>query len=94
MPYSERSRCVRWRLGRLPGGQPKSCTKHPDRSLSKKYAIQCLDMRQNLQMPTTIEDSLPFLLNLLPTRFTFGGLLGYHSFCAALFMAIPLEIYF
>ncbi|EIE76153.1 hypothetical protein RO3G_00857 [Rhizopus delemar RA 99-880] len=35
MSYSERSRCVHWRLGWSPGNQPKPCHKHPDRSHSK-----------------------------------------------------------
>jgi hypothetical protein len=35
-------------------------------TLSKKHVIQCLDMHRRLKMPTTIEDPLSFLLNLLP----------------------------
>ena len=37
---------------------------------------------------------LPFFLWLWSRSFTFGDLLGYHSFYAALFMATSLEIYF
>ena len=57
---------VRWKLGWLPGDQPKPCPKHPDCTLSKKHVIQCLDMHRRLKMPTTIEDPSSFLLNLLP----------------------------
>ncbi|EIE82274.1 hypothetical protein RO3G_06979 [Rhizopus delemar RA 99-880] len=66
--YSEISRCIRWRLDWLPGSHPKPCPKHPDSSLSKKHAIQYLGMLQMLQVPITIENPSPFLLNLLPTR--------------------------
>lgn len=37
-------------------------------SLSAKHSIQCLDVHRWLQMPTTMEDPLTFLLNLLSTR--------------------------
>ncbi|KAL4214188.1 hypothetical protein AB4K20DRAFT_1792719 [Rhizopus microsporus] len=68
MSKSERSRCIRWRLGWLPGGKPRPCPKHPTQLLSKKHAISCLDMHQRLFMPETIRDPLSFLLNILPLR--------------------------
>lgn len=68
MSYSERSRCVCWKLDWPLGSQPKPCLKHHDSSLSKKHTIQCLDMHRRLQRPTTIEEPMSFLLNLLPTR--------------------------
>ncbi|ORE06615.1 hypothetical protein BCV72DRAFT_328256 [Rhizopus microsporus var. microsporus] len=68
MSKSERSRCIRWRLGWLPGGKPRSCLKHPTQQLSKDHAISCLDMHRRLFMPETIRDPLSFLLNMLPLR--------------------------
>ncbi|ORE04554.1 hypothetical protein BCV72DRAFT_251175 [Rhizopus microsporus var. microsporus] len=50
MSKSECSRCIRWRLGWLPGGQT---------------SIICLDMHRRLFMLETIRDPLPFLLNML-----------------------------
>ncbi|ORE06314.1 hypothetical protein BCV72DRAFT_329003 [Rhizopus microsporus var. microsporus] len=59
MSKSERSRCIRWKLGWLPGGKPRPCPKHPTQQLSKNHAISCLDMHRYL---------LSFLLNTLPLR--------------------------
>ncbi|KAG1638458.1 hypothetical protein G6F44_008811 [Rhizopus delemar] len=39
MSKSERSRCIRWRLGWLPGGKPRPCPKHPMQQLSKNHVI-------------------------------------------------------
>ncbi|KAG0750055.1 hypothetical protein G6F62_001504 [Rhizopus arrhizus] len=64
----ERSRCIRWRLGWLPGGAPKSCPNHANNNLSRRHAISCLNMHHRLCMPETIADLIPFLLNMLPTR--------------------------
>jgi hypothetical protein len=50
----------------MPGDQPKLCPKHPDRFLSRKHAMQCLDMHQSLQMSTAIGDPLSFLLSHYP----------------------------
>ncbi|KAG0968919.1 hypothetical protein G6F31_002361 [Rhizopus arrhizus] len=66
MSMSERSRCIRWRLGWLPGGKPWPCPKQPTQQLSKNHAINCLDMHRRLFMPETIRDPLSFLLNVLP----------------------------
>ncbi|KAG1540170.1 hypothetical protein G6F49_012192 [Rhizopus delemar] len=68
MSKSERSRCIRWRLGWLPGGKPRPCPKHPMQQLSKNHAINCLDMHRRLFMPETVQDPLSFLLNMLPLR--------------------------
>ncbi|CEG82454.1 hypothetical protein RMATCC62417_16523 [Rhizopus microsporus] len=68
MSKSERSRCMRWRLGWLPGGKPRPCPKHPTQLLSKNHAISCCDMHRRLFMPETIRDPLSFLLNMLPLR--------------------------
>jgi hypothetical protein len=38
MSRAERSRCIRWRLGWLPGGKPKPCPHHPDFFLTKSHA--------------------------------------------------------
>ncbi|KAG1167700.1 hypothetical protein G6F36_012458 [Rhizopus arrhizus] len=68
MSKSERSRCIRWRLGWLPDGKPRPCPKHPMQQLSKNHAINCLDMHRRLFMPKTAQDPLSFLLNMLPLR--------------------------
>ncbi|KAG1546448.1 hypothetical protein G6F49_010495 [Rhizopus delemar] len=68
MSYAERSRCIRWRLGWLPGGKPHPCPKHPTLKFTRKHAITCLNMHQRLYMPKTITDPLSFLLNMLPSR--------------------------
>ncbi|KAL4210254.1 hypothetical protein AB4K20DRAFT_1968358 [Rhizopus microsporus] len=65
---SLRGRCIRWRLGWLAGGKPRLCPKHPTQLLSKKHAVNCLDMHRHLFMPDTIRDPLSFLLNMLPLR--------------------------
>ncbi|PHZ13715.1 uncharacterized protein RHIMIDRAFT_236769 [Rhizopus microsporus ATCC 52813] len=64
----QRSRCVRWRLGWLPGGKPRPCPKHPMQQLSKNHATSCLDMHRRLSMPATIRDPLSFIPNMLPLR--------------------------
>ncbi|KAG0765772.1 hypothetical protein G6F57_002471 [Rhizopus arrhizus] len=58
--HKERSRCIRWRLGWLPGGAPKLCPRHPNTNLS--------NMHHRLCMPETIADPISLLLNMLPTR--------------------------
>ncbi|CEP19753.1 hypothetical protein [Parasitella parasitica] len=68
MTQCERSRCLRWRLGWLPSDYSTVCPLHPNRSLTKSHAIQCLRMHHRLMMLETIDDPLSFLLNLLPTR--------------------------
>ncbi|KAG1052342.1 hypothetical protein G6F43_005515 [Rhizopus delemar] len=68
MFYAERSRCIRWRIGRLPGGKPHPCPEHPKLKSTRKHAITCLNMHQRLYMPVTITDPLSFLLNMLSSR--------------------------
>ncbi|KAG0780743.1 hypothetical protein G6F29_012320 [Rhizopus arrhizus] len=68
MTHEERSRCLRWRLGWLPGGAPKPCPRHPNNNLSRRHAISCLNTHRRLCMPETIADPISFLLNMLPTR--------------------------
>ncbi len=66
MTTSERSRVLRWRLGWLPGGKPKECIFHPSHNWSRQHAIECLHVHHRLYMPTSVEDPISFLLNLLP----------------------------
>ncbi|KAG1398481.1 hypothetical protein G6F60_008338 [Rhizopus arrhizus] len=68
MSKSERSRCIRWRLGWLPGGRYKDCPRHPGQPFTKAHTIHCLQMHRRLMMPETISDPLSFLLNMLPTK--------------------------
>ena len=69
MTKHERSRCVRWRLGWLPLGKPQACPFHPHTLFTRSHSFSCLDMHHRLQMPTSIEDPLSYLLNCLPTAF-------------------------
>ncbi|KAG0733323.1 hypothetical protein G6F23_013460 [Rhizopus arrhizus] len=46
MSKSERSRCIRWRLGWLPGGRYKACPRHPGQTFTKAHTIHCLQMHQ------------------------------------------------
>ncbi|KAG0794063.1 hypothetical protein G6F21_003144 [Rhizopus arrhizus] len=66
MTCSERSRVLRWRLGWLPGGKPKECIFHPSHNWSRRHAFDCLHVHHRLYLPRSIEDSISFLLNLLP----------------------------
>ncbi|KAG0943531.1 hypothetical protein G6F57_003911 [Rhizopus arrhizus] len=68
MIHEESSRCLRWRLGWLPGGAPKPCPRHPNNNLSRRHAISCLNTHRRLCMPETTADPISFLLNVLPTR--------------------------
>ncbi|KAG1555955.1 hypothetical protein G6F49_006702 [Rhizopus delemar] len=65
---TERNRCVRWRLGWLPGGKLEPCPSHPTQIPTRQHVIRCLDMHHRLQMPETVQDPLSFLLNKLPNR--------------------------
>lgn len=66
MTCSERSRVLRWRLGWLPGGKPKECIFHPQHNWSRRHAFECLHIHHRLFLPSSIEDPISFLLNLLP----------------------------
>ncbi|KAG1149791.1 hypothetical protein G6F37_009187 [Rhizopus arrhizus] len=61
MTRTERNKCVRWRLGWLPGGKLELCPRHPTQILTKQHAIKCLDMHSRLQIPETVQDPLLFL---------------------------------
>ncbi|KAI8967869.1 hypothetical protein BDF20DRAFT_828855 [Mycotypha africana] len=68
MPFIERSRCLRYRLGWLPNNYSAHCLHHPSRTLTKDHAIECLNMHNRLQLPHDISDPISHLLNQLPTR--------------------------
>ncbi|KAG1057486.1 hypothetical protein G6F43_000685 [Rhizopus delemar] len=68
MTHEERSRCIRWRLGWLPGGALKPYPYHPNNNLSRRHAISCLNMHRRLCMPETIAGPISFFLNMLLTR--------------------------
>ena len=68
MTHIERSRCIRWRLGWLPGGKPKECILHPGQHWSRRHLFECLHVHDRLFLPSTIDDPISFLLNLLPLR--------------------------
>ncbi|ORE09469.1 hypothetical protein BCV72DRAFT_319502 [Rhizopus microsporus var. microsporus] len=68
MHHFGKRRCIRWRLGWLPGGKPQTCPKHPTQQLSKDHTISCLDMRQCLLMSETIRYQLSSLLHMLSLR--------------------------
>ncbi|KAI7848512.1 hypothetical protein BDC45DRAFT_450067, partial [Circinella umbellata] len=40
----ERSRCLRWRTGWLPGGKPKPCIKCNNTTYTKSHATNCLNL--------------------------------------------------
>ncbi|EIE83594.1 hypothetical protein RO3G_08299 [Rhizopus delemar RA 99-880] len=42
MTKTERNRCVRWRLGWLPGGKLEPCPRHPIQMLTKQHASKIL----------------------------------------------------
>ncbi|KAG0756959.1 hypothetical protein G6F29_009848 [Rhizopus arrhizus] len=68
MAHEKRNRCLRWRLGCLPGEAPKPCPRHPSNNLSRRHAISCLNTHPRLCMPETIADPISFFLNMLPTH--------------------------
>lgn len=43
MTHIERSRCIRWRLGWLPGGKPKPYPRYSHQRLTKTHSIHCLN---------------------------------------------------
>ncbi|KAG1507995.1 hypothetical protein G6F47_008715 [Rhizopus delemar] len=76
MTSIERSRVVRWRLGWLLGGVPKSCIYHPTDMLTHSQATWRLHKHHRLQMPSTEPDPLSLLLNKLPTKHKNRALAG------------------
>jgi hypothetical protein len=69
MTRIEPSRCVRWRLGWLPGGVSRPHPLHPSQALIKFHYIHCLNMQRRLQLPETVSDHLSFLLNKSLTEY-------------------------
>ena len=67
MPNKERSCCIRWRLGWLPGGRPIPCPNCTLQLFTKKHAIICLRMHHRLRVPPqTHDDPLFYAINQLP----------------------------
>ena len=64
----ERSRVLRWRLGRLPDGKPKPWLYHPNNGFARAYSIKCLDMHRCLQLPISVKDLVSFILNKFPPK--------------------------
>ncbi|CDH60968.1 hypothetical protein RO3G_09771 [Lichtheimia corymbifera JMRC:FSU:9682] len=68
MSKRERSRCVRWRLGWLPGGKPTKCPHcNTTNRTTREHLIQCLQVHQQLAVPPTTKDPISWMLNQLPT---------------------------
>ncbi|KAG2228052.1 hypothetical protein INT45_012076, partial [Circinella minor] len=69
MPMSnkDRSRCIRWRIGWLPGGKPKQCIKCNNSTFTKYHATYCLSLHQQLNINQRhTNDPLSSFLNKLP----------------------------
>ncbi|KAI9275622.1 hypothetical protein BDA99DRAFT_431142 [Phascolomyces articulosus] len=67
MKKKERSRCIRWRIGWLPGGKSKTCITCKRATLTKKHAITCLRPHNCLNIPRQrTDDPIPSFLNKLP----------------------------
>ncbi|KAI7858118.1 hypothetical protein BDC45DRAFT_412646, partial [Circinella umbellata] len=67
MSRKERSRCIRWRLGWLPGGKVKSCKTCGFANFHKKHALSCLNVHDRLNIQDhNITDPISHLLNQLP----------------------------
>ncbi|KAG2224393.1 hypothetical protein INT45_002932 [Circinella minor] len=67
MSRKERSRCIRWRLGWLPGGKIKACQTCGFENFHKNHAISCLNIHKRLEIPYHItSDPISHLLNQLP----------------------------
>lgn len=67
MSINERSRCVRWRIGWLPGGKPKPCPRcREQKGTVRNHLIHCLNMHARLKISNHIEDPLSWILNRLP----------------------------
>ncbi|KAI7858274.1 hypothetical protein BDC45DRAFT_499241 [Circinella umbellata] len=67
MSNKERSRCIRWRIGWLPGGKHKTCLTCQSHTFTKHHAIQCLQMHRRLNLNSNrTDDPLSFILNNIP----------------------------
>ncbi|KAI9323620.1 hypothetical protein BX666DRAFT_1843047, partial [Dichotomocladium elegans] len=63
----ERSRCIRWRLGWLPGGKPRSCPRCANpRGTTRTHLIECLNLRIKLNVGPETPDPISYVLNMLP----------------------------
>lgn len=62
----ERSWCIRWRLGWLPGGGLKSYQNCPNTLFTRKHALYCLPMHRRLKVSSQHDDSLSYTLSQLP----------------------------
>ncbi|KAI9318692.1 hypothetical protein BX666DRAFT_1830364, partial [Dichotomocladium elegans] len=69
MTRTERSRCIRWRIGWLSGGKHRPCRtcRHPH--FSKRHAITCLQMHHRLNISEQhCTDPLPKAKPTFPKR--------------------------
>lgn len=67
MSSTERSRCIHWRIGWLPGGKPKTCPLcNEPKGTNKRHLIKCLRMHKRLKVQETIEDPISWILNRIP----------------------------
>ncbi|KAI7855585.1 hypothetical protein BDC45DRAFT_438578 [Circinella umbellata] len=82
MARKERSRCLRWRLGWLPGGKPKPCKTCGFPNFHKNHAIHCLHIHNRLQIEyNKTADPISYLFSLLPNQYrkrklNFGRIYG------------------
>jgi hypothetical protein len=67
MTRMERSRCIIWRLGWLPGGSPRLCSCQRNK-LTKAHIIQYLHIQARLRTPRSISDPVSHLLNRLSQK--------------------------
>ena len=70
MKYSQRSRLIRWQLGRMPNGRASSlCHKRNDNQhLSRNHVISCFNIHTTLNVPYVVPDPISFVLDSLPTK--------------------------
>ncbi|KAI9310188.1 hypothetical protein BX666DRAFT_1870800 [Dichotomocladium elegans] len=67
MTRMERSRCIRWRLGWLPGGKPRSCPRCANaRGTTRTHLIECLNLHIRLNVDPQTPDPISYVLNMLP----------------------------
>ncbi|KAI8327975.1 hypothetical protein BC941DRAFT_364235 [Chlamydoabsidia padenii] len=66
MLRTHRSRLIRWRLGWMTGGIPKSYA--CGQALSKQHIIQCFNLHSRLSVSNDHPDPLSHVLNQFPTR--------------------------
>ncbi|KAI7859582.1 hypothetical protein BDC45DRAFT_426914, partial [Circinella umbellata] len=67
MTRKEQSRCIRWRIGWLPGGKPKTCMTCFSSHFTEKHSIQWPQMHKRLKRHISkTDDPLSYILNRLP----------------------------